>query len=95
MTPTPVLPAVLEEVARDMLEANPAPAREWRECFEEPAFAAGPRARPLWQCRCTPCWNETVGLLPQARARVVPAEPRRQRPSRTDGDDGGTATTGR
>jgi len=88
-------PRVLEEIARDMLDASPALSREWREALEDPAFAADPWARHLWWYRRTPFWDDTVGLLPYVRALEVPDELRRRRPGRVDGGDGGTAATGR
>ncbi len=88
-------PRVLEEIARDMLDASPALAREWRDALGDPAFAADPTARHLWWYQRTPYWDHTVGLLPYVRALEVPAGLRRLRPSRVDSADGGAAAAGR
>ena len=66
-------PYVAEQVARDMLAADPA----LRAAFDaalaaDPALAASPGRRLDWFYRRSPAWDERVNLLPVYRAQARP-----------------------
>lgn len=64
---------VAEEVARDMLAADPALEAEFRERLrEDPGFAASPRARLDFFYRRHAAWDEQFGLYPVLRADWTP-----------------------
>ena len=64
-------PAVLEDLARGMLE-DPAVAADWERALEDEAFASDRGARYLWWYRRSVHWDETVGLMPVMRMLAKP-----------------------
>ena len=64
-------PAVLEDLARDMLEDSRV-AADWERALEDEAFANDRGARYLWWYRRTVHWDETVGLMPVMRLLTKP-----------------------
>jgi len=57
---------LLEQLAQEMLTDEKV-RNEWVAALEDPNFAKDPGARYMWWYRRTPCWDETVGLLPVFR----------------------------
>ena len=67
---------VAEQVARDMLQADPALRAQFqRKLQAEPAFTANPQARLEFFYRRHPAWDERYGLYPVLRLEQAP--PRR------------------
>jgi hypothetical protein len=61
-------PYVAEQVAREMLSADPALAESFRRRLDEdPAFAADPAARLDWFYRRHPSWDYRFNLYPVLR----------------------------
>jgi hypothetical protein len=55
---------VLETMAREMMEKNPALRREFEAALADPAFAADPRRRLDFFLRRSPWWDDSIGFYP-------------------------------
>ncbi|MDN5780412.1 MAG: M14 family metallopeptidase [Luteimonas sp.] len=68
-------PYVAEEVAREMLDKDPAlKARFEHKLRNDPDFAGSPRARLDFFYRLHPSWDERYNLYPVLRTATVPGE---------------------
>ncbi|MEP6568671.1 MAG: M14 family metallopeptidase [Acidobacteriota bacterium] len=66
---------VVEKLAREMLEKNPALREEYeKKLASEPAFAANPHARLTFFYRRSPYWDQQMNLYPVGRI-VTPLKP--------------------
>jgi hypothetical protein len=57
-------PYVMERLARDMLDRDPALRAEFEKALADPEFAASPRRRLDFFFRRSPYWDDTIGLYP-------------------------------
>ena len=69
---------VMEELAREMLEKDPALRVELEKALIDPEFAASPRRRLDFFFRRSPYWDDTIGLYPVGLITIpwdFPVEP--------------------
>jgi hypothetical protein len=57
-------PYVMEMIARDMMEKDPALRRDFETALTDPAFASDPRRRLDFFFRRSPWWDDRIGLYP-------------------------------
>jgi hypothetical protein len=55
---------VMEKVARDMMEKDPALRAEFEKALSDPAFASDPKKRLDFFFRRSPWWDDRIGLYP-------------------------------
>jgi hypothetical protein len=70
-------PYVAEQIAREMLQEQPALAEEFRQRLEDPVFAADPAARLEFFLQRHASWDSRYNLYPILRVAERPGKPAR------------------